>query len=91
MPELEEGNIWVRATFPLNSSLAESSDRLRKVCEIMQSYPEVEAIVGQVGRPDDGTDPAGFYSAEVFLPLKPQDRVADPAWARAAADQGGAD
>jgi multidrug efflux pump subunit AcrB len=25
MPELEEGNIWVQAAFPMNSSLAESS------------------------------------------------------------------
>jgi cobalt-zinc-cadmium resistance protein CzcA len=73
MPELEEGNIWVQAALPLNSSLAESSNRLREVCENMQRYPEIETIVGQVGRPDDGTDPAGFYSAEIFLPLKPQD------------------
>lgn len=72
MPELEEGNIWVQATLPMNSSLAEASERLREACEIMQKYPEVEKVVGQVGRPDDGTDPAGFYSAEVFLPLKPQ-------------------
>ena len=35
-------------------------------------------VLTQVGRPDDGTDPAGFYNAEFFLPLKPESQVADP-------------
>ena len=31
-----------------------------------------------MGRPDDGTDPAGFYNARVLLPLKPLQAMADP-------------
>jgi cobalt-zinc-cadmium resistance protein CzcA len=38
----------------------------------MISYPEVVTVVNQVGRPDDGTDPTGFYNSEFFVPLKPQ-------------------
>src|SRR5438132_8431759 len=38
----------------------------------MSKYPEVETIVTLVGRPDDGTDPTGFYNAEFFVPLKPE-------------------
>ena len=38
----------------------------------MASYPEVETVVAQIGRPDDGTDPAGFYNVEFFVPLRPQ-------------------
>jgi cobalt-zinc-cadmium resistance protein CzcA len=38
----------------------------------MGHYPEVEAIVAEIGRPDDGTDPTGFYNAEFFVPLRPQ-------------------
>ena len=71
MPELEEGNIWVQAQFPLNSSLEEVCALSQKAHEIMKHYPEAEMVLTQVGRPDDGTDPAGFYNAEFFMPLKP--------------------
>src|SRR5262249_4155573 len=64
MPELEEGNLWVRGTFPINISLDEVSDKTKVVRSIMREYPEVEAVVPQIGRPDDGTDPTGFYNLE---------------------------
>ena len=35
----------------------------------MANYPEVESIVTQSGRPDDGTDTEGYYSGEYFVPL----------------------
>ncbi|HEY7314310.1 MAG TPA: efflux RND transporter permease subunit [Gemmataceae bacterium] len=72
MPELEEGNLWIRATYPMNINLdavAEQTDRART---IMQRYPEIQSIMAQIGRPDDGTDPTGFYNVEFFVPLKPQ-------------------
>ncbi len=72
MPELEEGNLWIRGTFPVNVALDEVSDRVAIAREIMGHYPEVETIVAQIGRPDDGTDPTGFYNVEFFVPLKPQ-------------------
>jgi len=72
MPELEEGNLWIRGTFPLNTSLANTASRCRVARSIMGSYPEVETIVAEIGRPDDGTDPTGFYNAEFFVPLRPQ-------------------
>ena len=71
MPELEEGNIWVQAQFPLNSSLEEVCALSQKAHDIMKRFPESEMVLTQVGRPDDGTDPAGFYNAEFFMPLKP--------------------
>jgi cobalt-zinc-cadmium resistance protein CzcA len=73
LPKLEEGNLWVRATFPQSVSLEDSDayvDRMRKV---MKSYAEVETVVSQHGRPDDGTDATGFFNAEFFVPLKPFD------------------
>jgi cobalt-zinc-cadmium resistance protein CzcA len=72
MPELEEGNLWIRGTFPLNTSLQRVGEISVKVREVMRSYPEVEAIVPVVGRPDDGTDPTGFYNYEIFGPLRPR-------------------
>jgi cobalt-zinc-cadmium resistance protein CzcA len=73
MPELEEGNLWIRGTFPLNVSMEEVAEKARTVRTILQQYPELESIVSIVGRPDDGLDPTGFYNLELFVPLKPQE------------------
>jgi cobalt-zinc-cadmium resistance protein CzcA len=78
MPELEEGNLYVRGTFPLNISLDEVAARTREVRRIMEQYPEVEAVVAQIGRPDDGTDPTGYYNVELFVPLLPPSRWVPP-------------
>ncbi len=43
---------------------------------MIRGFPEVESVVSQHGRPDDGTDAAGFFNAEFFAPLKPADAVA---------------
>src|SRR5262249_46825924 len=72
MPELEEGNVYVRGTFPVNISLDEAADKVRIARAIMRSFPEVELVQSQVGRPDDGTDPSGYYNTEYHVPLKPE-------------------
>src|SRR5262249_41157673 len=72
MPELEEGNLYIRGTFPVNISLDDVSGKASRARAIMRSYPEVKLVQSQVGRPDDGTDPSGFYNAEFSVPLKPE-------------------
>ena len=74
MPELEEGNLWIRAIFPVHVSLDAVSEPSKKARAIMGSerYPEVKTIVVQAGRPDDGTDPGGFNNVEFFVPLRPE-------------------
>ncbi len=74
MPELEEGNLWIRAIFPVHVSLDSTVEPLNKIRHIMGSpaYPEVEKVVVQAGRPDDGTDPGGFNNIEFFVPLRPE-------------------
>jgi cobalt-zinc-cadmium resistance protein CzcA len=74
MPELEEGNLWIRGTFPLNASLEHVTAGASRARAILASYPEVESAVIQIGRPDDGTDPTGFYNVEIFVPLLPDRR-----------------
>ena len=71
MPELEEGNLWITATFPLNISMERVAADMGKARAIMAKYPEVEVLVPSIGRPDDGTDPTGFYRGEIFAPLRP--------------------
>jgi heavy metal efflux system protein len=72
MPELEEGNLWIRGTAPLNITLERQVQLSREARAIMATYPEVESIVAQLGRPDDGTDTGGFFNGEYFVPLRPQ-------------------
>jgi cobalt-zinc-cadmium resistance protein CzcA len=74
MPKLEEGNFWIRATFPMSISLSESSAQVGRMRAILKSHPEVASVVSQLGRPDDGTDVAGFNNVELFAPLKPFDQ-----------------
>ncbi|RJF74268.1 efflux RND transporter permease subunit [Rhodopseudomonas palustris] len=71
LPKLEEGNLWVRATLPPTISLAEGNTYVNQMRKLIQSFPEVESVVSQHGRPDDGTDAAGLFNAEFFAPLKP--------------------
>jgi cobalt-zinc-cadmium resistance protein CzcA len=72
MPELEEGNLWIRGTTRLNITLERQVEISRQARAIMATYPEVDSIAAQLGRPDDGTDPAGFYNSEYFVPLRPE-------------------
>jgi cobalt-zinc-cadmium resistance protein CzcA len=71
MPALEEGNLWVRGTYPVNVGLDEVADKTKLARAIMMEFPEVELAASQVGRPDDGTDPTGYYNTEFHVPLKP--------------------
>jgi cobalt-zinc-cadmium resistance protein CzcA len=74
LPKLEEGNLWIRATMPSTISLDEGNGYVNRMRAVIRSFPEVEAVVSQHGRPDDGTDAAGFFNAEFFGPLKPFDQ-----------------
>ncbi len=89
MPKLEEGNFWIRATLPTSVSFDEAAravTRMRRivrgcpedpsaVCDGAQrKYPEIQTVVSQMGRPDDGTDVTGFSNIEMFVPLEAADR-----------------
>src|SRR5882724_4336652 len=71
LPKLEEGNLWIRATLPPTISLQEGNAYVNEMRKLIRSRPEVESVVSQHGRPDDGTDAAGLFNAEFFAPLKP--------------------
>ena len=73
LPTLEEGNLWIRATMPPTISLEAGMPIVNKIREIILSHPEVITVTSQHGRPDNGSDAAGFFNAEFFVPLKPFD------------------
>ena len=72
IPQLEEGNLWVRATMPVDISFEEGSRLVNDMRQVFRQYPEVTIAVSQLGRPDDGTDPTSFFNAEFLVDLKPR-------------------
>ncbi len=77
MPHLDEGALWVRATMPYTISFNEASKIAPQIRAILMSYPQVTVVGSELGRPDDGTDPTGFFNCEFYVGLKPYD---DAAW-----------
>ncbi len=72
LPKLDEGNIWLTITLPQSSALSNTKEVERKVRAVLNSYPEVKAVITHVGRPDDGTDPKGPNNLEILADLKPR-------------------
>src|SRR5256712_1048249 len=73
MPALEEGNLWVRATMPVDISFDEAARISSEVRSVFRAHPAVKSVASQLGRPDDGTDPTSFFNAAFFVNLKPRD------------------
>ena len=71
MPQLDEGALWVRATMPYTISFDESAKIAPRVRDILHSFPEVTTVASELGRPDDGTDPTGFFNVEFYVGLHP--------------------
>jgi cobalt-zinc-cadmium resistance protein CzcA len=79
MPELEEGTLLVRGTFPVNVAFEEVTERSRQLRAVLRGFPEFAVIVPMIGRPDDGTDPTGYYNVETNIPLRrPEHWPVDP-------------
>lgn len=70
LPELDEGALWIRATFPHSASLERGSELARKIRQTLKQNPEVRTVVSQLGGPEDGTDPNLFDNCEFFVDLK---------------------
>ena len=70
MPHLDEGALWVRATMPYTISFEEASKIAPEIRQILMSYPQVTVVGSELGRPDDGTDPTGFFNCEFYVGLK---------------------
>src|SRR6202790_5002137 len=79
MPHLDEGALWVRATMPYTISFEESAKLAPEIRNILMSYPQVTEVGSELGRPDDGTDPTGFFNCECYVGLRP---YKDRAWSQ---------
>ncbi len=70
LPHLDEGAIWARATLAPSTGPDEGERVMDQARVILASFPEVNQVISQVGRPDDGTDTTGFFNTEYFVDLK---------------------
>ncbi len=77
MPHLDEGAVWVRATMPYTISYEEAAKIAPQIRTILAKYPMVTEVGSELGRPDDGTDPTGFFNCEFYVGLKP---YSDAVW-----------
>ncbi|WP_247237719.1 efflux RND transporter permease subunit [Telluribacter sp. SYSU D00476] len=72
IPKLNEGAIYIRATLPNSVSFPESVRLTNEMKQQLQTFPEVKFILSQTGRPNDGTDPTGFFNNEFHVQLTPE-------------------
>jgi len=78
MPKLDEGALWVRATMPYTISFDEAEKIAPQVRKILQDFPQVTTVASELGRPDDGTNPTGFFNCEFYVGLLPYDEWSGP-------------
>lgn len=76
IPHLNEGALWVEGSAPMSISLVEFKKLADSMRYDLLRFPEVKEVVSQIGRPDDGTDPKGFYDIENLVDLYPKEEWA---------------
>lgn len=72
IPSMNEGAIYIRATLPNSINLDESVEITKQMKQKLRSFDEVRFVLSQTGRPNDGTDPTGFFNIEFHTELKPE-------------------
>jgi len=73
LPQLNEGSIYVRASLPMSISLDEAVKISIELRQKFREFPEVKQVMSQTGRPNDGTDPTGFYNVEFHVDIYPKE------------------
>ncbi|GLU51496.1 hypothetical protein Dfri01_09570 [Dyadobacter frigoris] len=78
IPKLNEGAIYVRATLPNSINLEQSVKTGNALRDTLRSFQEVKFVMSQTGRPNDGTDPTGFFNNEFHIQLKAENQWERP-------------
>ncbi len=72
LPQLNEGSLYVRASMPQSIAFSQANEVSSRMRKMFLKYPEVRDVISQNGRPNDGTDPTGFFNVEFFIDLYPK-------------------
>lgn len=73
LPQLNEGALWVEAKMPMSYSLPKTVEMVHTLRGELTKFPEVNGVLSQTGRSNDGTDPSGFYYVQMQVNLKPRE------------------
>jgi cobalt-zinc-cadmium resistance protein CzcA len=73
LPQLNEGSVYVRASMPQSIAFSQANTMSTQMRKVFEKYPEVRGVISQNGRPNDGTDPTGFFNVEFFVDLYQKD------------------
>jgi Cu/Ag efflux pump CusA len=72
MPPLDEGTTLDMPITVPRTSVTQSADDLKHRDGLLRSFPEVESVIGKVGRADTPTDPAPLDMAETLVNYRPK-------------------
>ncbi len=70
LPELDEGSLNIRCFFPVGISLNEAEKYCPVIRLVISRHKQVNVVLTQLGRNDDGTDPYGPNRLEIFVGLR---------------------
>ncbi len=73
MPPLNEGDLLFMPVLLPGASLTQVKDVMRTQDIVIKSLPEVEMVVGKLGRAETATDPAPVAMIETIIKLKPKE------------------
>ncbi len=72
MPPLDEGSFLFMPTTMVHASIGEAMDVLSKQDMALSNIPEVESVVGKIGRAETPLDPAPISMVETVINYKPE-------------------
>ncbi|MBD3241346.1 MAG: AcrB/AcrD/AcrF family protein [Chitinivibrionales bacterium] len=72
MPPLDEGSYLYMPTTMTHASIGEVHDILRLQDRAIANVPEVESVVGKLGRAESALDPAPVSMIETIISIKPE-------------------
>lgn len=73
LPELDEGDIYIFAEAPTSISLEHAAENFSKIRKLLLEFEQVELVLAEQGRPEDGTDNEGPNLAKIFVRLTPRE------------------
>ncbi len=78
MPPLDEGSYLLMPTTMPHASISECLDVLRRQDIAIRAIPEVDSVVGKIGRVDSPLDPAPISMIETIISYVPEYSEPDP-------------
>jgi len=72
MPRLDEGSFLLMPVTMPHASIGEAFDLLQQQDMLIRAIPEVEEVVGKIGRADSALDPAPISMVETVITYKPE-------------------